>query len=97
MFKSIWCLLALLLPGVFDLHAQQPYNSLTDALQSSWFSLRGKSGPQDVNWIEGGNQYSYMDGMDIHVFDPKTSEDKTVFAVSGLRFPGTTKAFAYES
>src|ERR1700722_569879 len=97
MFKSIWCLLALLLSGVSDLYAQQPYSSLTDALQSSWFSLRGKSGPEDVNWIDGGTRYSYKDGTDIHVFDPKTLEDKTVFSVSGLHFPGTARAFTYES
>jgi dipeptidyl-peptidase-4 len=97
MFKPIWCLVVLLLPGVFDVCAQQPYTSLTDALQSSWFSLRGKSGPQDVNWIDGGNRYSYMDGTDIHVFDPKTLEDKTILIASGLHFPGTTKAFTYES
>jgi dipeptidyl-peptidase-4 len=97
MFKPICCLLALVLSGAFDLYAQQPYNSLTDALQSAYFVLRGKEGPTNVNWIRGGNQYSFMDGTHIRTFDPKTLEEKTVFTDSGLSFPGTGKAFSYES
>jgi dipeptidyl-peptidase-4 len=97
MLKTIWCLLAILLPGAFHLYAQQPYSNLGDALRAGYFVLRGKSGPEDVNWIQGGNQYSFKDGADIHTFDPNTLQDKAIFTASGLTFPGTGKPFSYES
>ena len=76
--------------------AQQQYSSLTEALQS-YYMLSGNSGPRSVNWIQGGEQYSYIAGTDIHTFDPKTGTEKTVFSNSGLHFPGTSQAFDYES
>ena len=55
--------------------AQQQYSSLTEALQS-YYMLSGKPGPRSVNWIRGGEEYSYIAGTDIHTFDPKTGEEK---------------------
>lgn len=78
-------------------YAQQTYSSLTDALQTGFFVLRGKSGPRDVNWIKGGNEYSFMAGTDIHTFDPKTLKEETVFSNAGVTFPGSGKPFSYES
>ncbi|HET6252606.1 MAG TPA: DPP IV N-terminal domain-containing protein [Puia sp.] len=97
MLKNLWLILALLLSGAGNLIAQQPYSSLGDALRTGYFVLRGNAGPGDVNWIQGGNQYSFKEGTDIHTFDPKTLEEKTVFTNGGLTFPGTGKPFAYES
>lgn len=96
MFKKIACL-ALLLAGIAGGYAQQPYNSLGDALRTGFLVLRGKSGPENVNWIQGGSQYSYKEGSDIHSFDPKTLQGKTIFTNGGLVFPGTAKPFTYES
>lgn len=95
MFRTFLCLLAFLLSATIDLHAQQPYSSLSDALRTAYFVLRGKSGPDNVNWIEGGNQYSFKVDADIHSFDPKTLQERTVFTNSGLVFPGTTTPFSY--
>ncbi|HTR31099.1 MAG TPA: S9 family peptidase [Puia sp.] len=97
MSKTIRCLLAILLPATTPLCAQQTYPGLGDALRTGFVLLRGKSGPDDVNWILGGAQYSFKENADIHTFDPKTLQEKTVFTAAGLTFPGTTKPFAYES
>ena len=43
----------------FSLRAQQQYGSLSDALQAG-FRLHGKSGPRSVNWINGGDEYSFI-------------------------------------
>src|SRR5579859_7787803 len=97
MFKTKWFIPALLLLAAGDCCAQQSYNDLGDALRTGYVVLRGKSGPEDVNWIQGGNQYSFMEGTDIKSLDPKTLEEKTVFTNSGLTFPVTGKPFSYES
>src|SRR5579864_7059790 len=77
-------------------HAQQPYSSLSEALQAS-FRLRGRSGPASVNWIDNGNRYSFIAGDEIHTMDPKTLSETTVFTSSGLHIPGSTAPFTYES
>jgi dipeptidyl-peptidase-4 len=72
------------------------YNSLPEALQAG-FRLRGKSGPASVNWIDNGNQYSFIAGDEIHSMDPKTLQETTVFSSNGVHFPGSTTPFSYES
>src|ERR1700754_4080120 len=91
-------LLPLLLFSVISLHAQdkQQYSSLGSALQAG-FMLQGQSGPASVNWIQGGEQYSFISGKDIHTIDPHTLQENTVFSNNGLHIPGTGKAFDYES
>jgi dipeptidyl-peptidase 4 len=81
-----------------DMQAQErkEYVGLANALQSAG-SLRGKPGPQSVNWIQGGDQYSFIAGHEIHTLNPKTLEEKTVFTNSDLVFPGSDKPFNYES
>jgi len=93
--KTVW-LTIFLFTVLQVVRAQQQYGSLTEALQS-YYMLSGKPGPRSVNWIKGGEQYSFIAGTDIHTFDPKTGEEKTVFSNSGLHFPGTDRAFDYES
>ena len=75
---------------------RKEYTSLANALQSAG-SLHGKPGPISVNWIHGGDQYSFITGHEIHTLDPKSLEEKTVFTNSGLLFPGSGKPFNYES
>jgi dipeptidyl-peptidase 4 len=94
------CWIAVLLLFFFSagLHAQtkQPYTSLANALQSGAM-LNGQPGPQSVNWILGGEEYSFIAGNEIHTMNPRTLEEKTVFNNSGLHFPGSDKSFDYES
>ena len=93
-----FCTLAMLFFATCGLQAQtkQQYGSLTEALRASG-SLRGKAGPQSVNWIQGGDQYSFIAGSEIHSLDVKTLEEKTVFENGKLRYPGTERPFSYES
>ena len=76
--------------------AQQQYANLSDALAAT-ATLSGSKGPASVNWINGGQKYSYKSGENIKSFDPATQTDEIVFDVSGYKFPGTDKAFAYVS
>ncbi|MGZ3749684.1 MAG: S9 family peptidase [Mucilaginibacter sp.] len=75
---------------------KQQYSSLTDALMSAG-NLRGKGGPESVNWINGGEKYSFIANDEIHSLDPKTLREDVVFANKGLNFPGADQAFKYES
>jgi dipeptidyl-peptidase-4 len=81
---------------VYTSQAQQPYQNITEAIQAS-FRLRGKPGPRSVNWINKGAQYSFLTSGEIHTMDPKTGEEKTVFANTGLTFPGSNKPFDYQA
>src|ERR1700754_2057903 len=96
MVKTKLATLALFFFWVYGSQAQQPYTSISDALQST-SPLHGRSGPRSGNWINGGDQYSFIAGDEIHTFDPKTQMEKTVFSKSGLTFPGTSQPFDYLS
>ncbi len=78
------------------LYAQKPYTDLTDAMTRGSV-LSGKSGPSGVVWIEDGKRYSYKKGAEIRIYDPKTQQDESVFSPSGMKFPGTTENFNYQS
>jgi dipeptidyl-peptidase-4 len=97
MTRKIFLALTFLSSTFFQLRAQQQYSNLMDAITSS-FRHRGSSGPEDVNWISNGDQYSFTSGgHEIHTMDPKTLEEKTVFTSTGLDFPGTSTPFNYMS
>jgi dipeptidyl-peptidase-4 len=74
---------------------KQPYNNLSDALFTS--DLRGKSGPASVNWINGGDEYSFTVNEEIHSFNPRTLKEDLVFNGKGITFPGSATPFNYES
>ena len=76
--------------------AQQAYGSIGDAWRGG-AQLWGKSGPASVNWINGGDQYSCSSGDEIHVMDPGTVQEKTVFNTTGVSFPGSGQPFSYLS
>jgi dipeptidyl-peptidase-4 len=64
--------------------------------------LSGRLGPRNVNWIEGGNRFSYTDRdargtPTIRVYDPATGKDSVLFTTTGLTFPGTNQPFSYDS
>lgn len=90
------CLSGLLLPDQSMAQTKTNYSSLSDAFAASRI-LRGKSGPGSVNWINNGNQYSFIAGDSIKIKDPATLKESLVFTKDGLNFPGTSTPFDYES
>jgi dipeptidyl-peptidase-4 len=94
--KKTVLVLAVLLVGIGNVHAQKkPYNDISEALRATG-ELRGLPGPTSVNWIQGGTQYSFTTGKEIHIMDPKTLQERTVFTNEGLHFPDG-KDFSYQS
>src|SRR6201999_3689048 len=86
---------AILCSLAFVMRAQQQYSTVAEAIQAT-FRLRGKAGPRSVNWINKGSQYSFLSSGEIRTMDPKTGEERTVFANTGLTFPGSGKPFEYQ-
>ncbi|MDN5214274.1 S9 family peptidase [Fulvivirgaceae bacterium BMA12] len=94
---------ALLSAITFCLPAQkQSYQNLEEALYSG-SKLQGGSGPQNINWIDGGDKFSYVkrnmaDGSrEIRSFVPKSGEDKLIFNGGRLTFPDSDSPFQYLS
>lgn len=62
----------------------------------------GKSGPENVNWINDGQAYSFTERNEsgaqlIKSFNPKTGEEQLIFSTEGLTIPNSEDAFEYES
>lgn len=103
-FKFCACLL--LLSALF-LHEQgqaqekERYSDIKDALYNT--GLRSESGPSGVNWIDGGDRYSYMqrnedtNSMEIRAYDPATGEDVLIFNARNHSFPDADSTFEYSS
>ena len=72
------------------------YGSLGEAFMS-YGQLHGQSGPESVNWIDGGERYSFTSQDKIYGMDPKTLKEDVILNARSLKFPGTDKAFDYES
>src|SRR5690625_7458639 len=91
--QNIFLSLFIFLPLLDQAAAQekQTYQSLQHALFSG-AQLRGDTGPQNIQWIEGGNRFSYMthDLMsgerEIYVSDPSGGEDELIFDIACKRF-----------
>ncbi|MCX2744502.1 alpha/beta fold hydrolase [Mangrovivirga sp. M17] len=78
------------------LNAQERYSDLRDALYNAG-KLSGQSGPASVNWINEGEQFSFMDGNIIKQYDPSTGSESVIFDPSGKTFPNTATEFTYNS
>ncbi|CCG98699.1 peptidase S9B dipeptidylpeptidase IV domain protein [Fibrella aestuarina BUZ 2] len=77
--------------------AKTRYADLQQAIRSG-SQLTGSTGPRSINWIDGGTRFSYLDRAGtIKTLNPATQQEETVFDAAQLKFPGTDKAFAYES
>jgi dipeptidyl-peptidase-4 len=89
-----------LLPGVNRAQEKKEYTDLRDALFTS-FRFGETPGPRSVNWINGGDQYSFIGDESasgsIRTMDPATGEDHPVLAGKSLTYPGSDKKFTYES
>jgi dipeptidyl-peptidase-4 len=91
---------AALLTAAGQAQDKKTFANLTEALQASG-AMSGRSGPRSVNWIDGGNRYSYTirgtDGEEIRATDPATGSDTLLFSAEGVTFPDTTAPFSYRS
>ena len=92
-----------LLPFVApDAQEKQRFASLDEALAAS-AALNGRSGPRNVNWIEGGRRFSYIDRDPatntsvIRAYDPATGKDTVLFTMTGLTFPASKEPFTYSA
>ena len=89
-----------IVPTLAEEQQKQRFASLQEALAAGGV-LAGRNGPRSVNWIEGGNRFSYLEregGKDvIKAYDPATGAESTLFSAAGLTFPGTQTPFEYES
>jgi len=94
------CLLIVLAAAPVRAQQKVPMRSRAEA-GAVTRALSGRSGPQNVNWIEGGRRLSFVvrgdSGEQIRAMDPATGRDTLVFSGRGLTFPGTTEPFAYRS
>lgn len=65
--------------------------------------LAGSSGPASVNWIEGGEAFSYTlrnprtGEPEVRRYDPRTLEDQLLFDRRALTLPGTGEPLEYRS
>jgi len=103
MNKKFWqgalmclCVSGMLWPYQSIAQNKATYSSLADASAAGRL-LRGKSGPRSVNWINGGNQYSFLAGDSINIKDPATLKERNVFVSKGMTLPGSSTPFDYES
>ncbi|WKN30689.1 DPP IV N-terminal domain-containing protein [Porifericola rhodea] len=80
---------------------KQRYQNLREALFTAG-RLSGESGPRSVNWINEGEQFSFIETSEdgnqlIKVYNPKSGKEEVVFDAGTLTFPGTDKQFSYRS
>src|SRR6185503_13089707 len=93
--------LVICLPFVAGAQEKQRFANMDEAGQAGAI-LSGRQGPRNVNWIEGGKRYSYIDrdartGTPvIRAYDPATGRDTLLFTNTGLTFPGTNQPFTYD-
>jgi dipeptidyl-peptidase-4 len=101
-FSVITTVIALAMPAALTAQQKQRFASLDDALRAGG-ALAGRAGPRNVNWIEGGARFSFLDtdqrtGKEvIRALDPATGRDTLLFSAERLTFPGSSEPFAYES
>ncbi|HEX6966430.1 MAG TPA: S9 family peptidase [Gemmatimonadaceae bacterium] len=92
----------LVFPATGRAQQKARFQSLDSALRATAV-LAGRSGPQDVNWIDGGARFSYIErdpntGQEvIRAYDPATGRDTLLFSAQGLTTPGTNEPFTYQS
>ncbi len=78
------------------------YSGVKEALSKSG-QLSGSNGPGNVNWIDDGNRYSYMQfnqetqSMEIRAYDPAAQEDELIFNSNDHTFPNSDSTFEYSS
>jgi dipeptidyl-peptidase-4 len=87
--------------GQSQAQEQERYSNLKDALFNS--GLQASQGPQDVNWIDNGDRYSYMqrndetNSMEIRAYNPDSQKDVLIFNNENHTFPNADSTFEYTS
>jgi dipeptidyl-peptidase-4 len=89
------CLSGCLLASSSFAQTKTQYTGLSDAMSTGRI-LHGKQGPQNVNWINGGDQYSFNTRDGIKLVTPATLKESIVFNNADLKFPGSDKPFDYD-
>src|SRR5205085_1679058 len=100
-FTACFVAVVICLPIVATAQEKQRFASMDEAAQAGAI-LAGRQGPRNVNWIEAGRRFSYIDrdarGTPlIRAYDPATGRDTVLFTTAGLTFPGTNQPFSYDS
>src|SRR5690625_777024 len=102
--QNIFLSLSIFLPLLDQAAAQEKQSC--QSLQQALFSgpqLRGDTGPQNIQWIEGGNRFSYMThGLmsgerQIYVSDPSGGEDEVIFDTAVKTFPNSDLPVEFSS
>lgn len=100
MRRIVWILF--ISPLAVNAQDKPTFGSLKEAVFAS-FQYGETPGPKSVNWIDGGDRFSYLSpgGQaaqdEILTYDPATLESHRIFGDQNLTFPGTQKPFSYES
>jgi dipeptidyl-peptidase-4 len=86
---------------VNPLLAQKIEYTTVEEVLSSYF-IPGGSGPNNVQWIEGGKRYSYDSGVafnerNISIYNPKDGSDQLVYEGGKVTFPNSVDYFYYRS
>ena len=95
-------LASILLASPLAAQQRQPFANVAEALQASG-ALAGGAGPASVNWIDGGDAFSYTrtdpetQNEEIRQYTPNTLSDVVLLDATRLTMPGTSDPFAYES
>ena len=95
---ALAALIALACPQGLLAQEKREYADLKESLFTA-FNVGATPGPEEVNWIDGGNRLSYMSGAghaEIQTLDPTTLEEHRLLDKK-LLFPGTLRDFSYES
>ena len=93
---------ALAVPAAAQQPARQRLGSVEEALVVSGL-LAGRPGPASVNWVDGGERFSYTTlnpatrQEEIRRYDPATLRDEPLFQARDLTLPGTSQPLVYES
>src|SRR5688572_19332526 len=93
---------AMAAPAAAQQPARQRFVSVEEALVTGSL-LTGRPGPASVNWIDGGDRFSYttVDPTtrqgEIRRYDPATLRDEPIFQARELAMPGTGRQLAYQS
>lgn len=81
-----------------DAQRKRELSTVEQALAASSI-LAGHSGPASVNWIDGGDRFSYTrrGTEEIRIYDPETLEDELLLDAGDLTRPGTDEPLDYRS
>ena len=100
-YLHYWLLLLLPFSTFAQSKSKQPFVDVRDALLSAG-QLIGETGPQSVNWIDGGERFSYIEQRPngdqvIKAYDPATQQETLIFDAANEVFPDSGTRFTYQS